>query len=201
MRGKKLLEVLELLGRLAGDTANFIDAVITPENTKGNYVGLTGYRRYRGRRKTTAFFDPAISEAKQRQRAYEFLYHLNKDGFIKKEKWGRKLIWNVTQKGKAKEELLRKMLASHGLPVGDYKREQSDTIVIVSFDIPENQRRKRRWIRTVLKGLGFRMMQRSVWIGKMKIPKEFVGDLHKIGLLEFVEIFAVTKVGTIRHIA
>ena len=199
MRGKKLLEVLKLLGRFAGDTADFIDAVITPENTKGNYVGLTGYRPYRGRQ-TVAFCDPSTPIKKQRQRAYEFLYRLKKDGLAKQEKLGRRLIWEITSKGREKEKFLKKLLSSRELPAGDYKRERSDAIVIVSFDVPEKQRRKRHWLRAVLKRLEFRMLQKSVWIGKVKIPKEFIDDLQKLDLLEFVEIFAVTKAGTIRHV-
>jgi len=113
MRGKKLLEVLKIIGRIAGDTADFIDAIVTPESTKGGkYIGLTGYRPYRGRRRVSTFFDPAVSEAKQRQRAYEFLYHLKKDNLIEKEKLGRKLIWRVTRKGREKERFLKKICTS-----------------------------------------------------------------------------------------
>ena len=73
--------------------------------------------------------------------------------------------------------------------------------MIVSFDVPEKEKRKRGWLRSTLKNLGFRMLQKSVWIGKVKIPEAYLEDLKRLRLLSYIEIFAISKRGTIRHIA
>ena len=65
------------------------------------------------------------------------------------------------------------------------------------FDIPEEKRRKRAWLRATLKNLEFKMEQQSVWIGRTKIPKRLVDDLDRFGLLDYVQIFEATKFGTL----
>lgn len=86
------------------------------------------------------------------------------------------------------------------LPAVAYQKEKSDKLIIIAFDVPETERKKREWLRAVIKNLGFKMVQRSVWIGKIKIPKEFMNDLLKLRLVEFVEIFEISKTGSLKQI-
>ena len=72
--------------------------------------------------------------------------------------------------------------------------------MIVVFDVPEKERRKRDWLRSVLKRLELKMVQKSVWIGKVKIPKELLDDLFNLKLLDYVEIFEVSKSGSLRQL-
>ena len=44
------------------------------------------------------------------------------------------------------------------------------------------------------------MLQRSVWVGKCKLPDELMDDLNTIGLLPYVEILAVTKRGSLKEL-
>ncbi|MBI2635441.1 MAG: CRISPR-associated endonuclease Cas2, partial [Parcubacteria group bacterium] len=69
---------------------------------------------------------------------------------------------------------------------------------VVIFDIPEKQKHKREWLRGQLQDLGFKMIQKSVWMGKRKFPKEFLEDIRDLKLLAYVEIFSVTKTGSMR---
>ena len=69
------------------------------------------------------------------------------------------------------------------------------------FDIPEKEKWKRVWLREVLGLCGFKMLQRSVWAGKNKIPEEFLADLRNFNMLEYVHIFEVSKKGTLKEIA
>jgi len=71
----------------------------------------------------------------------------------------------------------------------------------VTFDIPEASRGKRAWIREVLKNFEFTMVQQSVWMGKIKIPRAFLDDLKNMGLLDRVVIFEVSKSGNLEKIA
>ena len=72
--------------------------------------------------------------------------------------------------------------------------------MIFAFDVPEKEKRKRGWLRTVLRRLDFTMIQKSVWVGKSKIPQEFLEDIYRFKMVDFVEIFEVSKTGSLRHI-
>lgn len=86
------------------------------------------------------------------------------------------------------------------LPNRHYKKEDKKSLIIMSFDIPEKLRRKRNWLREVLRNLGFNMIHQSVWIGKSKIPKHMIDDLERIKILEFVEILEISKTGTLKNL-
>ena len=44
------------------------------------------------------------------------------------------------------------------------------------------------------------MIQKSVWIGKVKIPKEFLDDLFKLRLIDYIEIFEISKAGSLKNL-
>src|SRR3989338_825438 len=72
--------------------------------------------------------------------------------------------------------------------------------IIISFDIPEKFRRKRDWLREVIQNLGFKMVHKSVWVGNIKLPEQLIFDLERVNILEFIEIFEVTKTGTLKKV-
>ena len=51
-----------------------------------------------------------------------------------------------------------------------------------------------------LKNIGLRLIQQSVWMGKVKIPKEFLDDIRELHLANFVEIFEITKSGSLNQV-
>lgn len=102
----------------------------------------------------------------------------------------------ITEKGREKLKV-----AKLGLwPRKDYQAEPDQTIKIIIFDIPEKERKKRDWLRFNLEEMGFEMLQKSVWVGKKKIPKEFLNDLARLKIADYVEIFGVSKTGSLRKI-
>jgi hypothetical protein len=44
------------------------------------------------------------------------------------------------------------------------------------------------------------MVQKSLWLGKVKIPEEFLVDIRKLSLLDYVEIFEITKTGSLKNL-
>jgi hypothetical protein len=42
------------------------------------------------------------------------------------------------------------------------------------------------------------MVQQSFWIGKTKIPQEFIKDLKKMNLIDYVEFFQAEKLGSLQ---
>ena len=93
------------------------------------------------------------------------------------------------------------MQKSKSLPDnGRYKTESDDELKIIIFDIPEKERQKRDWLRSVLKNLKFSMLQKSVWAGKIKLPKQFLEDLSKNKIIPYVDIFTISKRVSLRKL-
>lgn len=98
-------------------------------------------------------------------------------------------VWSITQEGK---ELLKNKKSSVLKFSPKYNNKKLPKSMIVVFDIPENKRLYRDWIRNELVGFGFELIQKSVWFGPF-LPKEFVEYLEKEKLLKFIRFFKVNE--------
>lgn len=106
------------------------------------------------------------------------LHRLRKKGFVE----NKNRVWQITKMGR---RYLSQIFPSHSrIPT----RKDSKSIVVV-FDIPEVNRKKRDWLRRELICLGFEMLQRSVWFGPAPLPAEFVDSLQKLQFLKHVKFF------------
>ena len=100
-------------------------------------------------------------------------------------------MWSITLRGRA---YLAKTQKKETLPAHTVKQltpKQNSMIII--FDIPETQKRKRELLRVELSNLGFAMLQKSVWFGPAPIPKEFIRSLDHTKLLRYVKFFKATE--------
>ena len=192
MKGEKRLKVLEFIKNsvTAADELFFIFTV--PYGTsfhKAEYL-LRKYREEKERREFSS---------RERQRFADLLYRLRKDGLVEDAKRNGKILLNLTQKGK---EILEKLRAKKDIALPDvkYKNQTDNVLKIVIFDIPESERRKRVWLCSALRDLEFTMLQKSVWIGKVRLPEEFMDDLKKLELISYVEIFAISKTGSLKQL-
>lgn len=123
--------------------------------------------------------------------AYRFsnlVSKLKREGLIKSDK--KNLL--ITNKGLEKHGHLTSYLVA-------YPKEKDDQIKIVTFDIPEKERGQRAWLRGILRELDFYPLQQSVWIGKTKLPSEFMEELESRFLLSKVHILIVSKEGTLEN--
>jgi DNA-binding PadR family transcriptional regulator len=182
----KTLRILEFLETTTANTNDIVSLFFT------DYV--TSYRIARGiplRRQRPKYKEVDIL-TQEKHRLYDLLYRLKKDGLITKNKKG---LWTDTKKGKKRRKsILSRSLAPHPT---SYTAEKTAGWKIVTFDIPEREKKKRNWLRAVLRNLGFTMLQKSVWIGKIKFPESFIHDLHKHRLLQYIEILEATKTGSL----
>ena len=192
MKGEKRLKVLEFIKNsvTAADELFFIFTV--PYGTsfhKAEYL-LRKYREEKERREFSS---------RERQRFADLLYRLRKDGLVEDAKRNGKILLNLTQKGK---EILEKLRAKKDIALPDvkYKNQTDNVLKIVIFDIPESERRKRVWLCSALRDLEFTMLQKSVWTGKIKFPEDFMNDLKKLGLLSCIEIFTISKTGSLKQL-
>lgn len=131
---------------------------------------------------------------RERQGFYTLMNRLKRDGLVTKHKTGHYSLWSITDGGTKHLVRLQDQSRMHKRA---YIKKESSSIVIVTFDVPERERRKRTWLRMNLIALGFTMLQQSVWLGKVKIPKEFIFDLRTQDMISYVHIFSINKTGSI----
>ena len=189
-RSSKTIKLLEIIGEVAGSISDLFEAIIS--SPYGSSIGRLRYEisRIERRRNTKEF------EHQLKQVLHEYLHRLRSDGLVEK----RRNKFTLTPKGKEEVKLF------HADPLRPlyhkaYTRTHDETLKMVAFDIPEEYRRKRDWLRKVLSDIGFTRLQKSLWIGKAKLPQEFIEDLNTLNLLSYVEIFAVTKKGSVKHLS
>jgi len=184
----KKVTVKKILGELAGasmETGYLIEAIL------GSGYGAS--RRQIGRKveevrnRSTLIKQKTISK-KERHNFHSLLSYLKKDGLIEK-KGGE---WHITEPGKDKLHSYDKY------PDSKYTGDTNNNLIIVAFDVPESERYKRDWLRSALKNMGLKMVQQSVWAGKRKLSKKFLDDLHKMNSAQYIDIFTVTKSGSLR---
>lgn len=140
---------------------------------------------------------------RQRRVFYATMNRLKRQGLVTKRKGrGRSSIWKITGRGISQWRSVQRQkddpFSRKGTPAFDGARKQG--ITIVAFDIPERERRKRGWLRECLKLFDFTVLQKSVWIGRRRLPEGFIHALRERGLLKYVQIFAITRTGTIEEI-
>lgn len=197
-KGDILLAVLARLGEGVGEAAElfmaFIEAGYGASPAKVQYM----IRESRKAAARAGRDEEEVQGARQKYRT--LLSALKRDGLVEERpgKLGR--AFAITKKGIEKLAALQRQKKS-ALPPTGYRAEKSNTVTIITFDVPEHERRKRDWLRAVLKRLEFTPVQKSVWMGKVQIPRAFLDDIRRLRLAAFVEIFQITKTGSLRHLA
>ncbi len=190
MKGKILLEALNFLRDGAVSQTDFFIAVL-----KSGYGASINkidyeYRKQQRIHETKKSYKENLEACERKLRV--FISKMKHDGLINESD----NKFNISPKGKEKLSKLQ-----DNLPGKHYqKNNNSNNQVIISFDIPEKLRRKRDWLREVLKNLGFQMVHQSVWMGKGAVPKDFIVDLENLKILEHVEIFGISKTGSLKKI-
>lgn len=182
VKGEKMLKILEIIG----DSAFSIAEILL-------FVGLAGGKTHGSMKKNwqqSSFGGGGqtrelIDFLRERKNFLTIISKLRRQGLVETKLDKLKL----TQAGKQK---LRKLIS--GCP---YEIIKSDKLIVVIFDIPEKYKYDRQWLRNILKGMKFKMRQKSVWIGNCKLPATLLRDLKKKSLERYVDIFLAEKVGTL----
>ncbi|TAN57956.1 CRISPR-associated endonuclease Cas2 [Patescibacteria group bacterium] len=196
MKGENRLKIFELLKNsiLAVDEVFFVFSL--PYGSSFHKIE-SSLRKYREKRD---IYMRQMRENKENQNRFKhFIYHLRKEGLVENVKKDTGMFVKITSAG---EKLLSKLRQrkDQGLPEKTYPVLEKDELKIIIFDVPEKEKRKRAWLRSVLRNLEFTMIQKSVWSGKTKLPQEFINQLHKLNLLSYVEIFTISKTGTLKKL-
>ncbi len=197
MKGELTLKILETLGEMAVGTAELFAAIMVAGY--GASPNRISYLQEKIHARGAQEKRRREHEAQIRRKYSNLLSKLKREGLIAEHKKGMGAFLTLTFLGTRKRDALRARHA-HALPSPHYPKEQGTRLLIVAFDVPEKERHKRDWLRCVLKNLGLRRIQKSMWIGKVKIPREFLEDIRTLRLTEHVEIFEVGNTGSLRHI-
>mgnify|MGYP001582366406 CR=1 FL=1 len=193
----KIFKILDGLITAAATTAEIIDWVIPDYHETYRRMRGLPVKPYEPKHSIFRRINTNNPEEEELHRLYNIISWLKRDGLIEKKKNGR---WRATTKGKERWAKIIERL-KNPLPSTRYQKDDSKELKIIVFDIPEKEKRKREWLRRALNALGFKMLQKSVWIGRSKLPEEFINDLAKLHLLSYIEILAITKSGSLRHIS
>jgi len=186
MKGEIVYKILNSLSDVVFDQVDFVNAFL-----KAGY-GATGGKIDYEFRKTQ---DKRMFKQLEKEKILRFKNYLAKlknDGFILENE--SKQIY-LSEKGKNK---LNKFKNSPLLNKKDYKKKTGERVVVISYDIPIAFNRERNILRDILRMLGFNLIHKSVWVGKVLLPQRFIVDLNKLGILDYVEILEVTKNGTLK---
>ena len=185
MKGEIIYKILDFLEDGSMDTADFFAAIL-----KAGYGASSGkidheYKKYR---EETYLYQ---LDRDKRRNLQKYFSKLKSQGLIAENPSNQVILSN---KGKKKLDELKK---NKILEKNSYQKQDGDKVIIVSYDLPTVFNRERGILRDILKALGFQMIHKSVWVGKIKIPKKFVLAVEKMGILKFIEILEVTKNGTL----
>lgn len=192
MKGENRLKVLEFLEN-SGEALEELFFIFTMPYGTSFHGGEYRLRKFREERENLKTFK------KEKRRFDDLLYHLRKDELVEEVKKNKKSLLRLTQNGREILNKLRKK-KDDAMPDTKYQSQSDDGLKIIIFDIPEDEKKKRVWLRSALNNLNFNMLQRSVWAGKAKLPEEFLSDLSKLKLLSCVEIFAISKTGSLKQL-
>jgi len=109
------------------------------------------------------------------------LRELEKQRLIRKKQYRQRLGYEVTDLGKAKSLKWR-----YKQQTRQARRDGLSTIVI--FDIPEVKRRARNFLRRFLRNNDFMQLQKSVFIGRFYLLKEFDDLLDELNIKGHVSV-------------
>lgn len=111
------------------------------------------------------------------------LSRLHKKQYVSKGALG----WSITARGRREIARLGSQYITCPFGIHDAKN------TLLAFDIPENNRKARSWLRNQLKIFNYSMLQQSLWLGPGPLPRDFLIRLRDLGLAENVKIFTVKK--------
>lgn len=163
-----------------------IDAFFPPRRPMSGL--MRRFLSYRWRRRVPS--RPTIST---------LLSQLQRQGLVQRSGSRRFSRWRITPRGRRLVLRYRKAITSPAV-VPVFSEGEPDGIVrIVTFDIPERERRKRDVLRECLKMINFRLLQKSVWVGDVPLPEDLVRYLHERDIFRYLHVVSIRERGTMEE--
>ena len=197
MRGTITLKILQAISKTGMDAIALCESIIVAGYGASYSQIQKVYESKTGNMDRMVMNVPETKHYKQNYQ--KLLSKLKREGLIAVKTDFKSKHFFITPRGRVKLSALEARWAGRFPPI-NYRRTRRRHHVIVAFDIPAIESRKRDWLREVLKHLGLKMVQRSVWVGSWELPEEFLEDLRILHIVDCVEIFEVGKSGTLKHL-
>lgn len=125
---------------------------------------------------------------KNKRRYSQFICYLKRNNLIRvKNLQGTETIL-LTKKG-----IDKAVRASFKIKNNKPKKRKDGKWIMVIFDIPQNRRRDRTLLRSVLINLGYKMFQQSVWVSPYDISEKTEELLQFYSLDRYIRIFLINE--------
>lgn len=121
------------------------------------------------------------------------LWRLKRDGLVILVGARGKAAWAVTKKG-------RRYLGASKPRLYRFERillPPDGVLRLVTFDVPERERKKRHWLRGELIACGFDPLHKSVFIGNRALPEDMIKRIDELRLGKYVHIVSIKQSGTL----
>ncbi len=122
-----------------------------------------------------------------REKFYKLIIYLKRKNYIKAKNLEGKRGIIITKKG------IDKALKSSFRVETKKKRKDSKWIMLI-FDMPAKYRKSRDLLRSILKNLGYKMFQQSVWITPYDVSENTEQLLQLHSLDQYVKIFLIEEI-------
>lgn len=119
----------------------------------------------------------------------KLIYYLKKNNFIRAENLNGKKAIVMDKKG------FEKITKIYFKTIDQSKTKRKDgKWIMIIFDVPEKWRKSRDLLRSILRNLGYKMFQQSVWVTPYDVSEKTEHLLQMYNLDEFVKIFLIEKI-------
>ena len=116
-----------------------------------------------------------------------FIYYLKRKGYIKVKNLKSHNAMILTRGGMEKA-----IMASFKL--GEAQKRKDGKWIMLIFDIPQNHRKERDLLRSILRNLGYKLFQQSVWVTPYNVADKTENLLQTHSLDKYVKIFLIEKI-------
>lgn len=116
----------------------------------------------------------------------DFISWLKKKNYIK-----AKRLQGIESIILTKEGINRAIRARFKVEVKNLNKRKDGNWIMIIFDIPQKSKKSRTLLRSILKNLGYKMFQQSVWITPYDVSEKTEDLLQFYALDKFVRIFLV----------
>lgn len=110
---------------------------------------------------------------------FKSIEKVKRQGWLDKKVKNDEIYYSLTRQGRIKFLLFK---------ARTQRKERGKQATIIIFDIPEEKRTFRNFLRRLLTQMKFTMIQRSVFITPYILPKEFFALLREMDLMQYVKV-------------
>lgn len=117
-----------------------------------------------------------------------------------KENSARTILWRLQKKGLVENKKGSYLPTLKGLNFIKRYQEENKKIPwdnkwrIIMFDIPEKRRKDRNWLRSRLANLEYKLLQKSVFIGKQPLAEDLFEELINRNLYQNIKLITVGEI-------